>query len=416
MRRSPSIVDKQLIAVPLQRGPRGFTLVELLVVVSILLVITAMVVVLYSGSYNSERVRGSARQIQSIILGAQSRTVLRKIPTGIRLVVDTNDPTVATGFVYIGATKEHREGTLQLYRPDFTTPGTPDQMDPQSSWKIVGSGTRWSQLYNQKLLVDGARIRIPANGNWYTVGVDPNLIGNDVLMLYTDFRNPPIYPDPDPITMMRVLVGHAPMDYILELQPTLLPDEKPITFASGMVIDLKNSRIPGSVGNTALKTSQVPVNSWYHQVSKPTQPAGYYDEGPDPANAGSRIYRKYSPRMDILFSPRGEVAGSLAAQGILHLLLADTRDTDLNNPPEAGQFDCIAVSLFTRTGNVIVSPVDKVNSLGANGVPGNPGDDDGNGIADFDKNGVADPLEVGRGDDNLNQRFRYAEIGSTAGK
>ena len=37
--------------------------------------------------------------------------------------------------------------------------------------------------------------------------------------------------------------------------------------------------------------------------------------------------------MDIIFSPRGTIVGPLAAQGMLHLVLAETRDTILSVAP-----------------------------------------------------------------------------------
>lgn len=407
----------------------GFTLVELLVVVSILLVLTAIVVVSYNSSVNSERVRGSARQIQSVILGATSRSASRKTTSGLRLLLDQNDKSVATGFVYVGATKDYVQGSVTIERIDLDNAmntGSPDgiaDITPDSSmpyWWVVVRGGNLGRLVSQGLLYDGARIRLPANGNWYTIQLDPNpdlgenelyRFANDandpreIVRLLGNYKLPPIYASPD-------AKAHEPTSYVLELQPALLPDEKPITFASGMVIDLYNSHIPAS---------------WYNETSvvggfvipPQMQNDGWVDEGRDPNNAAMKIIRQYSPRMDIMFGPNGNVVGATQAFGKIHLLLADVRDTTLNLPPESGQHDCTIISLFTRTGTVIVSPVDKIRSMGDDGKPGVKNvDDDGNGVTDFDENGIADPLEVNYpgSDDVVSERFYFSETGSVAGK
>jgi len=362
---------------PQSRARGGFTLVELLVVVSIMLLLTTMVVVLYNSSFNSERVRGSARQIQSVILGAQSRTVQRKVPTGIRLILDATDPTVSTGFVYVGDSGT-KTLSLSVCRSD---PDLDGKTDTSFSWWLSevfppNAGAPWpswpnpsvlNKLYQQNLIVNGNRVRI--RNNWYSIQIDTNLISKGIVGL-TAYRPSPTVTTTDVMMMdpdLRYpLAFESAESCEFELQHTLVPDEKPLTFAAGMGIDLYNSRIP---------------SSWYSEQSianATAVPNGWYYEGADPSNSAMKIIRAYSPRMDIMFSPRGECYGALSSQGIVHLLLADIRDTTLNNPPEAGQYDCIAVSLFTRTGAVVVSPVDKENGI--------------------------------------SQRFRFAEIGSAAAK
>jgi prepilin-type N-terminal cleavage/methylation domain-containing protein len=363
---------------------RGFTLIELLVVVAIMLVLTTMVVVLFNTNYNSERIRGAARQTQSIMLGAQSRAALKREARGIRLILDQTDPTTATSFVYIGPPKEWRTGTVQIRRPD--TDGTDNDgdglkdgdgiADSDNPFYLWGYGTGWKRLYDQKLLVDGARIRLPSNGSWYTVSVNPANFTDkrEVLVLNTEYRvQPPTYPyDPSPMGLKPVM-AYNPTDYVLELQPGILGDEQPVLLPSGIVIDLYHSRIP---------------SYWYDEVTTATN--GYTMEGPSRQDSTKTAYRQYFPqKLDILFSPRGMVQGPLAAQGIVHFLLADRFDTDQQRNPITAERENMVSTLFTRTGLVSTHHVFK---LGPDGTPG-----------------TAD-------DYTFNELFRYAETGAVAGK
>jgi len=368
-----------------RRQPRGFTLIELLVVASVVLLLTVMVVSVFNAGQGTERVRAAARQIQSSLAGARDRAIHAREPRGIRLILDPNDPTVATSLIYIGANATWSQGTIQLGRPGIRfgqgthTASFPadDNNDGVANGQedtlrtLRGYGTGWRELYQAGLLQSGARIKVPATGgSWYTVSIDParlQEVGPDgtagtsddfeVLTLTTDHR---LAAPTDPQYQWPNIHGYpAFSDYILELLPSVLPNEKPISLPSGVAIDLDYSRIPGD---------------WYQ---------------------GALPNRTYYPHMDILYSPRGTVVGPLAAQGLLHLVIAESRDTDRNVIPwrletastpanDMPQGTSLLLTLFTRTGNVSTHPIDLSPKVPPDGLADDP--------------------------------FRFAETGAVAGK
>ena len=209
---------------PNRVGRRGFTLVELLVVVGIALLLTTFTVLGINFTFESERVRSGSRQLQSMLEGARDRAIFAREPRGVRFLLD-NDPLngrKVSSMVYIGAGEEWREGSIILRRPDFVDgAGNPqsdnvvDSIDfdndgatpetelfmvegsPETLWNnlllrgylppfeydLNGNGTldpvediNSNGVWDQRT----ARIKIPGdkNGTWYTVstfwlGKDP---------------------------------------------------------------------------------------------------------------------------------------------------------------------------------------------------------------------------------------------------
>src|SRR5688572_2733931 len=93
----------------LRRRP-GFTLVELIVVIALIIVIAALTVAVFnSGFISSQRVTGGADRIGTAMLIAKQRALRDRAPRGVRfhLTPDPRDPTVpprsfvVTEFQYI---------------------------------------------------------------------------------------------------------------------------------------------------------------------------------------------------------------------------------------------------------------------------------------------------------------------------
>ncbi len=276
----------------------GFTLVELLVVMSILLILLAMTAATVNFTLDAERLGAAARQVQSALEGARDRAIYAGEPRGLRLLLN---PDVTSGgfpftvgsMVYIGAPELYSQGTIELRRPDSLAPtGVADSPDITV---VHGTNTDWDTLYRRGVLATGARIRIPAgpSGSWYTVTTD----GSNELGLTTPFRARVTPTEVNQVVAFAYASG--PTTYELELPPAVLPNQEPILLPQGIVIDLPRSETPGVWGN---------------------------------ATSG------YTSRMDILFSPRGTVIGTPAASGVIHLALADVTDAENNLPLVAPNF------------------------------------------------------------------------------
>ena len=71
----------------------AFTLVEMLVVITVLLVLAGVTVTSINVALEGERVRSSARQLQSYLLGARDRAAYSQLPRGVRFEIgDLTDP------------------------------------------------------------------------------------------------------------------------------------------------------------------------------------------------------------------------------------------------------------------------------------------------------------------------------------
>lgn len=288
---------------------QGFTLVELLVVVGIMLLLAAMTIAAVNFSSTSEKTRSAARQVQSYFEGARDRAIHAKEARGIRLFVDQTNTHAVTSLVYIAPSDPWNQGTIQLERYDgngnnvFTDPGE----NPNFALVVHGYNTDWDVLMNEGMLVSGiSRIKIPGDqdGLWYTVNIatsGPYTLGAGAppaqyLILTTPYRQPP-----NTQTTQRVAFqGGGPTTYLLELAPRELPGSDPVQLPKGVVIDLDHSSIPNIWGDTVDSTGA---------SSHPT-------------------------RLDLMFSPRGTITGSPASKGIVHLLLARDIDAELGMPAD----------------------------------------------------------------------------------
>lgn len=269
----------------------GFTLVELMVVITILLILFAMTVFGLNFTKNADKVRGGAAQVQSFLSGARDRAIYAREPRGVRFFVNPANPRSVSAMAYIQPGQRWSYGTVDLERLDVN----PQDNRPDGAVNvpnvIVVRGERlgWWQLKRRGLLTDGSRIRMPRDtGNWYEV--DTSLIditqppaGADFLLLRIPFS--------ESGADATAVVAHSGMTYELELPSQLLPQE-PSLLPEGTVIDLDGSRIP---------------TAWR----------------PDPADSEGQ----FSPYMDVFFSPRGGVTSSAASTGLIQLYICDAEDS-----------------------------------------------------------------------------------------
>jgi prepilin-type N-terminal cleavage/methylation domain-containing protein len=296
-----------------QGSRRAFTLVEMLIVIAIILILSVITVTAVTVAFSTDRVSASSRQVQSYLEGARDRAIFAKKVRGVRFLRNPDDPNIVDSMIYLG---------------DFQTTEGRLRVDTDGRTLIHeagGAGIPWFRLARLGLLQAGTRIRIAndpseadaSNGLWYHFDFVPGAW----------FDNPPPDPPPDP-EQLAITTAHLEfptgtggdtLAYTIELAPAILPGSDPVQLVQGIVIDLDQSRVPGS---------------W-------------------------RIGSNYTNQMDLLFTPDGRITGPAAASGLVHLIIRDQRDRLEGRPPADPNNLCddSLVTIFTRTGYITTHPV-----------------------------------------------------------
>jgi prepilin-type N-terminal cleavage/methylation domain-containing protein len=371
-------------------GRSGFTLVELMVVVSILLVLTAMTFTAINVTMNTDRVRAAARQIQSYTEGARDRAIYAGEPRGVRFLLNATDLTASSSLVFVGAPEKFTDNWITVEAGDQRTlSGGYSIVDVDiaaESFSVRGDITASLTLGNA-LRVDNST----GNDGPYTVAAGSTYDApNNVTIVNVAPVNPPTpltWPDNATSDGVLTLVNLVPFwddlrqrgllsngarikledstysiahdgngwlitknysgttdvgtAYELELQPVPLPDQEPRLLPRGIVVDLDHSDLP---------------SSWA---------SAYFDHD---SNAATPDIRTYSGRMDVMFSPSGSVTGDEAVAGLIHFLLADVTDVEqfrVPGHPYREQDERVA-TLTPQTGNVATSEVFRAGYWTAN--------------------------------------------------
>ena len=454
---------------------RGFTLIELLIAITIFLLVSAVTIAAVQGFRTSgQTVDGAARQVQSYLSGARDRAVLSTKSAngarnrGVRFLPDTNLVAVDGGgnntlFACRAMQYVESAGTyppnaqrrssfsprlemlflagddpntdpverLELLPPAFVNVGgvqvafpwgdhpagpAPARSHTVEAGERPGAGvnnalsagltdawttTGLNRVFKAGLLGERigttnrflTRVRVPADGPWVTAAIlaagndpleqDLRLAGIGRVFLLTDGGSvtPAEYnaAEPVPGNPSDIEYQSAQRGYAFELRVVPMAGEAVRPLPAGTAIDL----------HAAARFGAIP-SAWRAALT---------------GGGGA---------MDLMFDPSGQVAGDLAAGGVVHLPIVSDEDLDVNgnagpfparsflplgyvgtNPDAAPAFDAgagvyggrgklgeeLIVSVNTQTGTINVSSVDTV-------------DEDGNGLAD-------DP-------------FRFAETGLEA--
>jgi prepilin-type N-terminal cleavage/methylation domain-containing protein len=332
------------------RRRSGFTLTELLVVIAILLLLSTLAFAVFNTGRSSDRMRSGARTAQSAFLGAKDRALHAKDLRGVRLTRDQTNPDLVNGFVYLQPLPVQSTGNVNgasinnfsIIRPGLiANPPYPDAI--QINISVTPSNNDALTFFNQDSAgiwpYSTVQVRIPSGngGQWYQlarqnpaapywVTPDPanaaNGTNNYIMMLQTSFSGGAAGNPTVGIFNGIGIPGDTKACCDILLGNDVLPFHQPITLPSGCVIDLVRS--------------QVPV-TWYAQQSAApaSVPAGGVIVGPDLNNPGNVLYRIYTSQMDVMFSPRGNVSGTIGALGPIFLCLRSMTDAtlrDLNNP------------------------------------------------------------------------------------
>src|SRR5262245_54836104 len=183
----------------------GFTLVEMLVVIAIILILAGLVLAVFNTGRSSDRLRSAARIGQSALLGAKDRALHAKDLRGVRLTRDLTDSSLINGFVYLQPLPPliYPANSIQLERLDMNGDGNADFADvvivrgfdtsstgppPQN---VPPAGVLPVDWFAKKAILPSIG-RILISGQWFTFYQDQNAPyvlaqGNEVLHLQTPF-------------------------------------------------------------------------------------------------------------------------------------------------------------------------------------------------------------------------------------
>lgn len=350
-----------------ERSRSGFTLVELLVVIGILLILAGFALAIFSTGKSSDRMRSGARIAQSAFLGAKDRALHAKDLRGVRLTRDQTNANLINGFVYLQALASQSTGMPGISDLAVLRPGAPTTTDA-TQVQITGAiATTWHNQDANRLwpVPPGLMlIRIPSGtGQWYALqkqnssapywGTYTAPSGGNPASLTLTLQTPyiggkaPVAP-----TYNAIDPADASASCDIKLGNDVMPFHQPITLPSACVIDVNwcSSNVQSLAGGIL----PVPL----------VNPA---------------------PNIDIMFSPRGMVSGPLGAQGPLHLCIRDIQDATAGLSPSNSNVkgDCLILTVFPQTGLVQTFPAN---------------------LTDADNDGAPDNL------------FSFAQTGQSAGQ
>lgn len=312
---------------------RGFTLIELLVVIGIMLLLAGLTLAVYTNTVGSDRIRSASRATQSVLLGARDRAAQAKALRGLRLIHDSDNNNIISAFQYVQpiAIQSYPKGTIQLEREDANGDSSADTADITI---VRGLNVDWTNLNSRGALSSPLRVRIPSAslsppaavaGRWYTYTLPtappPTPGGGETIMRLTTGYQGMGTPAANPaVVAFPRTAADEPTSCDLEMANQFLPNSQPILLPSSTVIFLTRSY-------------NVPAD-WT------TSP-----------NA-----------MDIMFSPRGWITGSVSAGGPIFLYVCDRADAEKNLDPVVAKGEKMILALFPQTGSVATFPVDLTDS------------------------------------------------------
>lgn len=363
-------------------GRRGFTLVELLISISIFVILATIALSAFQGS-DKDKITAASRQVQAVFNGARSRAAKSGEPRGVRLLLDPADPRCVNALQYIGASTYHT-GTCQVQIASSDRDGS---NNPRPLCRIVSNQSGdWASLRADGLLGVTARIRIPADqtGRWYTltnININDTAVSGVSSGLGYGFgtisaipssatwsvsagtyqfppTGPQVVPAIPPASEQNAEPGYSntfcdppqfanAVRYLLRLEPQPLPNTTPISLPPGVVIDLDGSRVPAG---------------W--RQSEDADRDGTLDGGEDLDGDGQLNFSgRYAPNfptpsnLDIMFGPDGTATGAFAALGPLFLTISHVSDVELARPRR------VVNAVTTRWSEIV--PSDFQESYGA---------------------------------------------------
>ena len=379
----------------------AFTLVEMLVVIIVLLVLAGITVTTINVTLEGERVRSSARQLQSYLLGARDRAAYSQLPRGVRFETgDLTDPAnyrvedingngqldpgedlngnllldswpLVRSMVYIGASKDWSQGTVTVhvnagnnqpnliygnfsewFRLNEADLNRNNVFDPNED--INGNGRR------DRLLIETARIKL--GSRWYTVYfLEEDTNGNGQLDSGENINgNFQLDPGNPPRPILDKLGPHQDPNSTLPIPPHLtnwLVIDPP--FVDPLPNPMRDPNLPLITTKVAARFDEGDYRLTLEPRVLPSVESVQFSDGvvidlffsrpPD-----STWLMPGAINRDIMYSPQGSVIGPPATAGIIHFLLNDQTDITRGLTPldSRNESDKRIITLFTRTGNI----------------------------------------------------------------
>lgn len=342
----------------------GFTLVELMVSISIIVILAVITVATLNQYGKTERFPESARSVASYIEGARDRAIFARKPVGVRLILDengprnaANNPITATSIMYVEALENittnvcvgEDDRTLKFWtsgpdgRPGVATldddgGGLTDDVLTESGF--AGSDdeptdAEWSRYYSRGFLDDrGVRVTLTKNS-----------VSQSAVAIYdgTDWI---LTKDWAGGTLLNRL------DVEIELTPTYavpMDGQSNRELGRGICLDLETSR----------RTGRIPAD-WYNPATQ-----------------------EYSDYMDLMFDATGRPFATISNVLSFQLVIADVADVettiypmtapvvfyDMTSRPQREMERLVSVGM--RTGKIHTSAINFDDS-NANDIPDDP--------------------------------------------
>lgn len=312
------------------RCRRAFTLVELLVVMTLIVLIASITALVLPGILRSQKAGRGASMLQGMLLTAKQRALRDQRPAGVRLLIRNDDVNTTTN-VSTSTSKVRLVSTEMVYivQPeDFVVTGDSMTLDTSNHATSVttdfagGLSTLLPAVPDQFPVQGGDFLEL--NGGGQVAGitnVGADTLGMGGTALYPGFHQLTLYSNPStgqPVGSYRIIRGPR---HVVGEDSVKMPQDVGV-----MIKDFNTDPVNGTViTNYSLNIPQRPVPF------------------------GSTFYL-----YEILFSPSGGVTGQgVTTTDKIVLFVADlTRD----NPTTDGEPALVTVNI--STGAIAVQPVD----------------------------------------------------------
>lgn len=370
------------------RAPRsrgGFTLTELLVVISIVLLLSIVTVPVALRMNDGRTLRDTSRTLQALFAGARERAMASQQPVGVRLVPDQGDPSIVRSLVYIEESPPLNQGRAMVVHSTWPDPRSTTNPEPINTVVLIGvSPQSLLTLPKYRDPVDnllkhfgsirfglaGERLNFKAlpdnTGINHTFGGDPypKLTLSQPLALPIPFGssvdladNQDIWhPNSPKVTALPDGLLSVGTEYVIPLGNRVRPGEEPIALPNGLVIDLGYLPPPNPSDPSI-------------QPDPPEQRLSRIR----PAWVGYDANGQWDIGWDIMMSPAGRVVGTAAAESQIVLWIReltagiDIVDVGTNTNPavdvgtnsgkrklvrQVGSGNNALLAIFPRTGRV----------------------------------------------------------------